>query len=122
MEQQRGSVSTPSDKPDLLELAAMWCEGAAKIESSEGVAAIWRTRAKMLRDGYQPMLVKAQLSAIGERFVWAVENKTSFVLFASEDLAKRYVSSFPASVGGGMAVARLSVCSAPTDRYGKDQA
>lgn len=34
--------------------------------------------------------------------VWMVSNKVGFTLFATEELAQRYVSSFPASVGGGL--------------------
>lgn len=42
-------------------------------------------------------------------FVWAVESKTSFALFGTEEAAKQYVSGFPASVGGGMGIAKLAV-------------
>ncbi len=42
-------------------------------------------------------------------FVWAVESKTISALFATEDLAQKYVSSLPASVSGGMSMARLAV-------------
>lgn len=44
------------------------------------------------------------------RYVWAVENKTSFILFASEEDAQHYVAQQGASVGGGMAIAKLPVC------------
>jgi hypothetical protein len=43
------------------------------------------------------------------RYVWAVENKTSFALFATEDHAKGYVSAFSASVAGGMSITKLPV-------------
>ena len=41
--------------------------------------------------------------------VWAVENKTTFCLLTTEEEAQKYLSSFPASVGGGMHIARLPV-------------
>ena len=34
--------------------------------------------------------------------VWSVSNKTSFVVFGTEEDAKKYVSSFPGSIGGGL--------------------
>lgn len=42
-------------------------------------------------------------------YVWAAENKTSVALFSTEEGAQRYVSSFPASVGGGITISKLAV-------------
>lgn len=42
---------------DLLELASTWCEAAGK--SDPGMARVWANRAKMLREGYEPQLVRA---------------------------------------------------------------
>ena len=50
----RSETATPS--PDLLELAATWCEAAAKASPGPTV---WTNRAKMLREGYKPQVVSA---------------------------------------------------------------
>ena len=43
--------------------------------------------------------------------VWAVDNKTTFLLFGSEDAAKRYIGQYPASVSGGMRLSEMLVIS-----------
>lgn len=45
----------------------------------------------------------ASLSAI-KPTVWEVSNRTSSVLFSSEDSARQYLSSHPATVSGGMSI------------------
>lgn len=46
--------------------------------------------------------------------VWSVENKTTRALFASEEAARAYVTSHPASVSGGMTWAEVPVFGATT--------
>lgn len=53
--------------------------------------------------------LRAPRSESAPSVVWAVEGKTSFVLFESEELAQKYVASFSASIGGGLGIARLAV-------------
>lgn len=43
------------------------------------------------------------------RTVWEVSSKTSSILFASRELAGAYLSSFPASIGGGMSVSERNI-------------
>lgn len=56
----KGLLPASAANPDLIELAATWCDSTAASESSSAVASLWRTRAKMLRDGYQPLIAKAR--------------------------------------------------------------
>jgi len=51
--------------------------------------------------------------------VWSALNKTSCVVFATEQLAKDYVASFPGSVSGGFVVSPIPVIGA---RAGQQQA
>jgi hypothetical protein len=51
-----------------------------------------------------------------EREVWAVEGKTTFVLFANKEAAYAYLAGFPASVGGGMEMVRMPVLAYPPNR------
>jgi hypothetical protein len=41
--------------------------------------------------------------------VWAVQNKTSVILFSTEQAAKDFVATFPASVSGGMEITQMGV-------------
>lgn len=41
--------------------------------------------------------------------VWMVSNKTSCMLFATEEMARKYVSGFAPSVGGGMHISSAPV-------------
>lgn len=52
-------VAPPSSTqpPDLMELAATWCEAAGKYDP--GMARVWANRAKMLRECYRPQVVSA---------------------------------------------------------------
>ena len=43
------------------------------------------------------------------RRIWMVSSKTMSVPFATEEAAQRYVSNFPASVGGGMHISEMTV-------------
>lgn len=52
------------------------------------------------------------LSAIAKRdpfIVWEVENKTTRVLFSTKEAADKFVSTFPASVAGGMRLQEVAV-------------
>ena len=60
--EQRFHEDEDMSQADLIELAATWCDSTAASESHAAVAQLWRTRAKMLRDGYQPNLVRARSS------------------------------------------------------------
>jgi hypothetical protein len=53
-------------------------------------------------------------SETGAGSVWCVENRTSRLLFASKELALAYLSSFPASVGGGLAISEIPVTGGTT--------
>ena len=70
----------------------------------------------MCFDALWPQIVKSavqpEAAARSPTYVWAVENKTSFAIFGTEEAARVYVSSFPASVGGGMTIAKLAVLDA----------
>lgn len=43
---------------DLIELAATWCDAEAASRGAAGTY-LWANRARMLRDGYKPLLVSA---------------------------------------------------------------
>ena len=46
--------------------------------------------------------------------VWCVANKTSSVLFESQELARAYVAQFGASTGGGFSITNLQVFRSPS--------
>ena len=50
--------------------------------------------------------------------VWEVSNRTSSVLFATQELAKQYVASFGAATGGGMFVTNREVIGATPPKTG----
>lgn len=55
---------------------------------------------------------RTSLSAIAKRdpfIVWEVENKTTRVLFSTKEAADKFVSTFPASVAGGMRIQEVGV-------------
>jgi hypothetical protein len=59
--------------------------------------------------GQGDVAAAAPLSSVAPSYVWSVANKTTFALFGTEESANAYVSSSPASVGGGMVIAKLPV-------------
>lgn len=71
----------------------------------------WGRHQKPVPDAEAAMIRATEARRI--EHVWAVENKTSFALFDSEEGARGYVSSFPTSVSGGMAIAKLAVIGLP---------
>ena len=66
--------------------------------------------------GLQTLLkdAAAALSETAPQVVWEVSNKTSSVLFATQEQAKAYVSQFGAATGGGMFITNRDVLGAPS--------
>jgi hypothetical protein len=68
-----------------------------------------------MREEYQAVweaALRTAQSAIAPRTVWLVSNKTSMMLFDSQESARKYVSRFGAATAGGMSITNLEVFSA----------
>jgi hypothetical protein len=64
-------------------------------------------------------LYKQTVSASGQTDVWELHNRTMSMLFATEEAAKAYLSTFPVSVSGGMEITRRHVLVGRPDSGGK---
>jgi hypothetical protein len=94
----------------LADMKTMWASLRDIAMTAPGAAATISTRMELPQ--VIDMVFEQAGLASSERvpmYVWAAENKTSVALFSTEEGAQRYVSSFPASVGGGITISKLAV-------------
>jgi hypothetical protein len=77
------------------------------IEDDQDVDGFWRALRRELT-----------VSASGQTDVWELHNRTMSMLFATEEAAKAYLSTFPVSVSGGMEITRRHVLVGRPDSRG----
>ncbi len=110
----RGEVITCMTNADAKKAAALFNRMQQEIErlslqAQARLEAITEEQEKHRKT--QDMLRACREAAVpeGVQYVWSVANKTTNVLFASEEDAQAYRAGFSAAVGGGMSLNKLPV-------------